>query len=219
MDLINPAIPPNEPPAQLSLQGIGHGFVPGRFLFRNLHAVFSSGGVWGLRGPSGSGKSTLLSIVAGWEKPLEGSIRRDGISSIRWVFQNPLGVPQRSALDHVALPYVAAGLTRGRAEMLARRLMADFGLEDSAEKGFALLSGGEAQRLMLARAAAGSPDMILVDEPTAQLDRSTAATVNGVLGALAKSGAVVVVASHDQQTLEACSDVLDLQSSGQARAL
>lgn len=198
--------------AQLSLHGIGHGFVPGSFLFRNLNRVFAAGAVWGLRGPSGSGKSTLLSILAGWEDPVEGSVERAGIHSTRWVFQNPLGVPRRSALDHIALPYLAAGLTSDNAVRLARERLADFGLEDSAEKSFSLLSGGEAQRLMLARATAGRPDLILVDEPTAQLDRSTAATVNGVLGALAQSGAVVIVASHDVQTLEACTEVLDLQS-------
>ncbi|MEZ2390557.1 ATP-binding cassette domain-containing protein [bacterium RCC_150] len=196
---------------QLLLRGVSHGFVPGHFLFRKLDSEFTGGGVWGIRGPSGSGKSTLLSILAGWEDPVEGSVERRHICSTRWVFQNPLGVARRSVLDHVALPYLADGLTRKNAARLAMERLAEFGLEDSSEKDFALLSGGEAQRLMLARAAAGSPDLILVDEPTAQLDRTTAATVNRVLRKLARSGAVVVVASHDFQTLEACTDVLDLQ--------
>lgn len=198
---------------RLTLEGIGHGFEPGQFLFRNLDAVFTAGEVWGLKGPSGSGKSTLLSIIAGWEKPREGHVVRTGVTSTRWVPQNPVGVAQRSALDHVALPYIASGLSRRTAEGLARWLMADFALDGTVEKDFGMLSGGEAQRLMLDRAAAGSPDIILIDEPTAQLDRATAATVNGVLGALAKSGGVVVVASHDQQTLAACSEVLDLHPS------
>lgn len=200
--------------AQLSLQDVGHGFIAGHFLFRNLSKVFEAGGVWGLRGLSGSGKSTLLSIIAGWEKPAEGEVGRKGISSTRWVFQNPLGAAYRSALDHIALPYVARGLTRDHADRLALERLADFALEDSAGKCFSLLSGGEAQRLMLARAVAGNPDLILVDEPTAQLDRTTAGTVNAVLGALAQSGAVVIVASHDPETLGACTDVLDLQPPG-----
>ncbi|MCA4131280.1 ATP-binding cassette domain-containing protein [Arthrobacter sp. M4] len=196
---------------RLSLRDIGHSFVPGTYLFRHLTVDFAAGEVWGLKGPSGSGKSTLLSIVAGWEAPREGSVARIGINTTRWVFQNPLGVAQRSVMDHVALPFLAVGLGRQEAEHRAADILGAFGLEDSADKRFSLLSGGEAQRLMLARAAAGKPDLILVDEPTAQLDRATAATVNGVLGALAASGAVVVVASHDLETLEACKAVLDLQ--------
>jgi lipoprotein-releasing system ATP-binding protein len=205
-------------PARLSLRGVGHSFVDDQFLFRYLDAEFAAGAVWGLRGPSGSGKSTLLSLIAGWEPPTEGRVERSRISTVRWVFQNPLGVAQRTALDHVALPYMATGLSRANGEELALRRLADFGLEDSADKRFSLLSGGEAQRLMLARAVAGNPDLILVDEPTAQLDRSTAATVNSVLSGLARNGAVVVVASHDQDTLDACTEVLDLTKYGQRSA-
>ncbi|MFE4195859.1 ATP-binding cassette domain-containing protein [Paenarthrobacter sp. NPDC056912] len=203
-----------EPQTKLSLHGVGHGFEANHFLFRNLNAEFPANSARGLRGPSGSGKSTLLSIIAGWEMPKEGHVERTGISTVRWVFQNPLGVPQRTALDHVALPYLATGLSRNHSEELAFERLADFGLQRSASKRFSLLSGGEAQRLMLARAVAGNPDLILVDEPTAQLDRATAGTVNSVLGGLAKSGAVVIVASHDQDTLDACSEVLDLTTLG-----
>lgn len=197
-------------PSKLRLHDIGHGFGSNRLLFQNLNAEFTDKSLWGLRGPSGSGKSTLLSIIAGWEVPKEGSVERINISTVRWVFQNPLGVAQRTVLDHVALPYLATGLSQAHSEELALQRLLDFGLESSASKRFSLLSGGEAQRLMLARAVAGSPDLILVDEPTAQLDRATAATVNTVLGGLAQSGAVVIVASHDQDTLNKCSDVLDL---------
>lgn len=202
-------------PAQLKLCGVGHSFAADHFLFRGVTAGFSAGAVWGIRGPSGSGKSTLLSIIAGWEAPTEGLVERTRISTVRWVFQNPVGVPQRTALDHVALPYLATGMSREEGEGLALQRLSEFGLEANAGKRFSQLSGGEAQRLMLARAVAGQPDLILVDEPTAQLDRPTAASVNEVLGRLAGNGAVVVVASHDQDTLNACSQVLDLASYGQ----
>ncbi|MEV7606897.1 ATP-binding cassette domain-containing protein [Paenarthrobacter sp. NPDC089322] len=205
-------------PARVTLNHLGHGFEPGRYLFRDLDAEFTANTVRGLRGPSGSGKSTLLSIIAGWEIPKEGHVERTGISNVRWVFQNPLGVPQRTALDHVALSYLATGLSRVSSEKLALQRLTDFGLQASANKAFALLSGGEAQRLMLARAVAGHPDLILVDEPTAQLDRAMAGTVNSVLAELAQSGAVVIVASHDQDTLSACSDVLDLSLPGAENA-
>ncbi|MFJ4027187.1 ATP-binding cassette domain-containing protein [Paenarthrobacter sp. NPDC089989] len=197
---------------RVALRGVGHGFAIDHYLFRHLDIEITSDLVTGICGPSGSGKSTLLSVIAGWENPKEGTVERTGISSVRWVFQNPLGVPQRTALEHVALPYLASGLSLDHSEELALQRLMEFELRASAHKRFSQLSGGEAQRLMLARAVAGDPDLILVDEPTAQLDRATAATVNGVLGSLAQSGAVVIVASHDPDTLASCGEVLDLST-------
>jgi len=192
------------------LDDVGHFFQPGQWLFRGLNVEFPGGVIIGIAGPSGSGKSTLLSIVAGWEKPRTGSVVVVRAASIRWVFQNPFGIPRRSAIDHVALAFLARGRSRKAATERAHQLLADFGLAGRADAPFAALSGGEAQRLMLARAVAGEPNVILVDEPTAQLDRANAATVNAVLSSLAARGAAVVVASHDAETLRACDQVVDL---------
>lgn len=126
------------------------------------------------------------------------------------MFQNPHGVARRSAIDHVALPLLAGGLTRRQAESRGRELLADFGLLDAAPRDFAALSGGEAQRLMLARGIAARPDLFLVDEPTAQLDARTAAVVSRTLTGLARRGTVVVVATHDPGTRAACTDTIDL---------
>lgn len=194
----------------VQLQDVGHGFQPNQWLFRGLNVTFTRGMITGISGPSGSGKSTLLSILAGWEKPRKGGVVVAHNATLRWVFQNPFGVPRRSAVDHVALPLLAKGQSRRTATEGARRLLDDFGLAARADSPFAALSGGEAQRLMLARAVAGGPDVILVDEPTAQLDRANAATVNAVLRALAARGAAVVVASHDTDTLRACGSVVNL---------
>ncbi|MEA5453690.1 ATP-binding cassette domain-containing protein [Sinomonas sp. JGH33] len=194
------------------LHGVGHGFVRDQWLFEGLSATFPRGTITGVSGPSGSGKSTLLSIIAGWEKPRRGRVVVARGTTIRWVFQNPFGVPRRTALDHVALALLARGLGRAAATAEAAALLADFGLAGSADSTFSALSGGEAQRLMLARAVAGHPDLILVDEPTAQLDRANAATVNSVLAALAARGSAVVVASHDAETLAACDAVVDLSA-------
>ena len=76
---------------------------------------------------------------------------------------------------------------------------------------FSMLSGGEAQRLMLARGVASGADLLLVDEPTAQLDVHTADTVNARLGALSRQGMIVVVATHDHRTRDAATDVIDLE--------
>ena len=162
-------------------------------------------------GPSGSGKSTLLSILAGWVKPSEGSIQRLNIGKTSWVFQNPIGVARRSVIDHVTLPYLARGLDVPQAEACARELLAQFGLAERASSEYRELSGGEAQRLMLARGVASGADLLLVDEPTAQLDVHTADTVNARLDALSRRGMIVVVATHDHRTRDAATDVIDLE--------
>ncbi|WP_425280756.1 ATP-binding cassette domain-containing protein [Leucobacter coleopterorum] len=74
---------------QVDLHGVGHRFGGGAWLFRNLDETLIPGHVYALTGPSGSGKSTLLSMLAGWEKPTEGSIQYGGTGRTAWVFQNP----------------------------------------------------------------------------------------------------------------------------------
>ena len=126
------------------------------------------------------------------------------------MFQNPYGVPGRTALDHVVFPLLAKGLRRREAEPQALEAMGLFDLEYAADRRFSELSGGEAQRLMLARAVCSRPDMLLVDEPTAQLDTRTAHSVSHVLGNLAGQGMIVLVATHDPDTRDACGRVIDL---------
>lgn len=190
--------------------GLGHAFPGTGLLFTGLDLEVVPGEVVALVGPSGSGKSTLLSIVAGWERPTQGQVDRVGVGTTGWVFQNPHGVARRAALDHVVLPLLARGMRRPDAEDLAAEIMARFNLTPVADRPFRALSGGEAQRLMLARAVALAPDLLLVDEPTAQLDLRTAATVNEVLAGIAQDDSIVVVATHDPHTRDACTRVIDL---------
>jgi ABC-type lipoprotein export system ATPase subunit len=190
--------------------GLGHRFEGTAQLFSGLDLELRAGRITGLCGPSGSGKSTLLAILAGWVTPSEGSVEMTGVDRTGWVFQNPYGVPGRTALDHVSLPLLAGGLSRRAADTRAREVLRAFRLENVASQAFRRLSGGEAQRLMLARAVCSAPDLLLVDEPTAQLDITTAATVNETLGAIAQDGTIVVIATHDPHTRAACTDVIDL---------
>lgn len=192
---------------------LGHRFGASPPLFRDLGFTLRPNDVWALVGPSGSGKSTLLSILAGWMTPTAGTLRREQISSVAWVFQNPIGVPGRSAEDHVALPLLARGESHGSARVQAREFLSRMGLADVAASPFKNLSGGEAQRLMLARGLASSPDLLLVDEPTAQLDATTADAVNSAIAAIAGRGSIVVVATHDPRTRDACTDVIELRPS------
>jgi ABC-type lipoprotein export system ATPase subunit len=206
-----------EPVKLVRATGLGHRFPGTADLFSGLTFELHPGQVTGLCGPSGSGKSTLLSILAGWVAPAEGSLELVGVSRTGWVFQNPYGVPRRSALDHVSLPLLAKGQGRREAERRALEVLADFGLSQVAGRDFRRLSGGEAQRLMLARSVCSAPDLLLVDEPTAQLDLRTARTVNETLGAIAQDGTIVVIATHDPDTRAACTRVIDLAETGRGR--
>lgn len=224
----------------VSLDAVGHRFGDGPWLFRGLSDTVTEGEVVALVGPSGSGKSTLLSMISGWVTPAEGRIccerpagRRgdtgdegeavaavetkhesarcsEPAARIAWVFQNPHGVPGRSVLDHVALPLLAQGMAVEDAEEKARHLLDDFRLDQVAARPFKTLSGGEAQRMLLARALASAPDILLVDEPTAQLDQGTAAHVADTLTALRDRGLVVLIATHDPHVRDRCMRVIDL---------
>ncbi|MCL2596007.1 MAG: ATP-binding cassette domain-containing protein, partial [Promicromonosporaceae bacterium] len=135
---------------------------------------------------------------------------RIGVDHIGWVFQNPHGVARRTALDHVAQPFLHRGETPKVARKKAEPILAEFGLGELPNRLFRELSGGEAQRLMLARAVATASDVLLVDEPTAQLDRASADTVNQVFARLARDSTAVIVATHDPQTRDVCQRVIDL---------
>ena len=205
-----PADLPDATTARLSAESLGHRFAGTSMLFTDVSFDLRPGEVLGVCGPSGCGKSTLLSILAGWETPTAGTITRTGIVRTGWVFQNPYGVARRSALDHVTFPLLARGYARREAESAAGATLRLFGLDDVVDRPFRALSGGEAQRLMLARAVTVAPDLLLVDEPTAQLDTRTAHTVNAALSNIAASGSIVVIATHDPDTRAACTRVIDM---------
>lgn len=195
-------------------QGLGHAFPGTGLLFTELSFELATGDLVALTGPSGSGKSTMLSILAKWEVPTQGKVLWEGVTSVGWVFQNPVGVPARTVIDHTCLPLVATGLSRSEAEQTALVILDRFGLSGQALQPFSTLSGGEAQRLMLARAVAKAPNLLLVDEPTAQLDPHAATTVNGVLSELTARDMIVVVATHDPATRAACDRSIDLGARG-----
>lgn len=198
------------PSPRIEARNLGHRFTSTSLLFDRLSFDLEPGDVIGLCGPSGCGKSTLLSILAGWEHPTNGTLTMTAIDRIGWVFQNPYGVSRRSAIDHVTFPLLARGYSRRDAEEESQRTLALFGLQAVADRPFRALSGGEAQRLMLARAVTSAPHLLLVDEPTAQLDTQTAHTVNATLGSIAAGGSIVVIATHDPDTRAACARVIDM---------
>ncbi|UIP59712.1 ATP-binding cassette domain-containing protein [Agromyces marinus] len=179
-------------------------------LYEGLSFEAAGGELIALTGPSGSGKSTLLSILGGWLEPTHGVLETTGVQRLALVPQNPYGVPGRTAVDHVSLPLVARGSTRSDATRIAREYLGLLKLEHAADRPYRMLSGGERQRMLLARALASKPDLLLVDEPTAQLDATAAAEVCDALAGLQHHGVLIFVATHDTRVVTVCSSVVDL---------
>jgi ABC-type lipoprotein export system ATPase subunit len=159
-----------------------------------------------LVGPSGSGKSTLLHLMAGLDDPSLGTVSWPGIGSrdelrpgrVAVVFQGPSLLQPLTVLENVSLPLVIGGMTDGRARVLARSALRVLDLEELAEKLPEEISGGQAQRVAVARALAGEPSLILADEPTGQLDRANgAAVVDVLLAASQHAGSALLISTHD----------------------
>jgi ABC-type lipoprotein export system ATPase subunit len=159
-----------------------------------------------MAGPSGSGKSTLLHLMAGLDEPTLGVVEWPALGDrgalrpgpVAVVFQGPSLLPPLTVEENVALPLVLDGVPDAHAHTRARETLELLGLEELREKLPEEISGGQAQRVAVARAVAGEPRLILADEPTGQLDRANAAGVVEVLeAAAAHTEAALVVATHD----------------------
>lgn len=159
-----------------------------------------------LVGPSGSGKSTLLHLMAGLDEPTHGTVDWPALGGpgdlrpgpVAVVFQGPSLLPPLTIEENVALPLVLAGATDAKAHQRAREALERLGLGDLAAKLPEEVSGGQAQRVAVARALAGRPRLILADEPTGQLDHASGVAVIDVLLAAAEhSGAALVISTHD----------------------
>ncbi len=160
-----------------------------------------------LVGPSGSGKSTLLHLMAGLDDPTVGTVSWPAIGTrdelrpgrVAVVFQGPSLLPPLTVLENVSLPLVIGGMTDADGREVARSALRTLGLEELADKLPEEISGGQAQRVAVARALAGEPSLILADEPTGQLDRTSgAAVVDVLLAASEHAGSALVISTHDQ---------------------
>jgi lipoprotein-releasing system ATP-binding protein len=166
-------------------------------------------------GPSGSGKSTLLSIIGSLEKPSAGRVLLDGQDPagldepaladfrnrrIGFVFQDHYLLPQCSVLENVLVPTVANGKTTAEAMDRARELIDRVGLTDRLEHRPAELSGGERQRVAIARALINRPTLLLADEPTGNLDRTSAERVGHLLLDLQQQERMMlIVVTHSER--------------------
>jgi putative ABC transport system ATP-binding protein len=173
-------------------------------------------------GASGSGKSTLLNLLGGLDTPTAGSIEVDGTlvsamdrealaryrrSVAGMIFQSFNLVPARTALENVELPLVFSGVERKERRRLAAELLERVGLGRRAGHRPAELSGGEQQRVAVARALANGPRLLLADEPTGNLDSATSRDIVGLLAGLNRDqGLTVVMVTHEEALVREFAD-------------
>lgn len=159
-----------------------------------------------LTGPSGSGKSTLLYLLAGLDDPTTGTVTWPGIgdraqlrpAGVAMIFQGPSLLAPLTVAENVALPLILGGLQDGEAHAAAREALERLGLAGLAGKLPDEISGGQAQRVAVARVLARTPRLILADEPTGQLDAANGATViDTLIEAGRQTGAGLIVSTHD----------------------
>jgi putative ABC transport system ATP-binding protein len=172
-------------------------------------------------GRSGSGKSTLLNLLGGLDRPTTGSLDVDGHDLVRlseaglarfragtvgFVFQSFHLQPRFAAWENVSLPLVFAGVARGERRRRAFALLERVGLTARADHRPSQLSGGEQQRVALARSLVAAPRLLLADEPTGNLDTATSDAILDLLAEVHRGGATVVLVTHDAELAAARAD-------------
>ncbi|MDR1394242.1 MAG: ATP-binding cassette domain-containing protein [Bifidobacteriaceae bacterium] len=192
-----------------------------RTVLDGLSAIFAGPSMIALLGPSGSGKTTLLGLIAGLVRPSAGTVRLTSDSSSRagqlpsgdqsqgparnkiwdwdwdWLVQSSPLLNRRSAFDNVVLGPRSRGLRPDAAQSIATAMMDELGIGQLAHQKVYKLSGGEKQRVAVARSLATRPALILADEPTASLDASSRDLVCHGLRRAVIDGALVLLATHD----------------------
>lgn len=209
-------------PPRIVLEGVRRSFlshgqvVP---ILRGVDLVLEPGEAVAISGPSGSGKSTLLSVLALIDPGFEGGYLFDGhdvrstpeatlatwrLARIGVAFQDLWLVENLTSLENVMIPIIAAGEPEEAAKRRGEALLAEAGVAHRAGTLPGLLSGGERRRVAFARALANRPALLLLDEPTAELDDASASAILGMVRSAHEQGASLVCASHDRRLLDLC---------------
>jgi putative ABC transport system ATP-binding protein len=191
----------------------------GRPALAALNLDVRAGEALAVLGPSGSGKSTLLNMIAGLDKPSEGSVTVDGTrvdelsetalakyrrERIGMVFQFFNLLDDLTVIDNVLLPAQLAGMPRSEAASRAADLLRHLGIDRHARTFPGRLSGGERQRVGVARALMNRPPLLLADEPTGALDSASAADVRELLTELNQAGQTILLVTHDTALADSC---------------
>lgn len=200
--------------ATVRLEGVAFGYAQTHRALRDINLTLPAGSFHFLTGPSGAGKSTLLKLLTLAERPVSGRLHlfgQDATTATRrelpgfrrrmgMVFQDFRLLDHLSAFDNVALPLRLTGQKSYRADV--EEMLAWVGLGDRMEARPSTLSGGEQQRLAIARAVVTRPDLILADEPTGSVDAVMAERLLKLFQSMNRLGTTVLIASHDQALAE-----------------
>ncbi len=186
-----------------------------------------AGDYFALMGPSGSGKSTLLNLIAGIDKPSGGEIRIAGVDIARlsetdlaawraahvgFIFQFYNLMPVLTAFENVELPLLLTSLSRRERRERVETALALVGLTDRSDHYPNELSGGQQQRVAIARALITDPTIIVADEPTGDLDRTTAEEILGLLDRLnVEIGKTIIMVTHDPKAAEKAHRLIHLE--------
>jgi putative ABC transport system ATP-binding protein len=203
------------PHALIELEGLERTYQAGGAEVHALAGVdltIGRGEYLAVMGPSGSGKSTLMNVIGCLDTPTRGSYRLAGtpvhtldddqLAAIRnreigFVFQSFNLLPRADALTNVALPLLYSGRPRGERAASARTALERVGLGDRVHHRPNQLSGGQCQRVAIARALVNGPSLVLADEPTGNLDSTTAQEIMALLGELSSAGTTVILVTHE----------------------
>lgn len=184
-------------------------------VLRGVQMQIASQEMVAIVGPSGAGKSTLLHLIGGLDRPTQGRICCAGVDlsqlsarrladfrshRVGFVFQFHHLLPEFSALENAMMPALIQRQPKQEVEQQARQLLASVGLADRLHHRPGALSGGEQQRVAVARALINNPDVVLADEPTGNLDRASGQTIQTLLRQLNQElGQTFVIVTHDQK--------------------
>ena len=186
-------------------------------VLEGIWLTIPSGSYTAIMGPSGSGKTTLLNLVGGLDTPTSGRLSIDEYEldamteperaalrgrTIGFVFQSFNLLPRLTARENVALPLVFADVPRAARRERATAALDRLGLADRADHRPPELSGGQRQRVGIARALVCEPRLLLVDEPTGNLDTTTGERIMTAIGALREAGTTMVLVTHDRAIAE-----------------
>jgi putative ABC transport system ATP-binding protein len=197
-------------------------------LLNDIHLKIHSKEVIAILGASGSGKTTLLSILAGLDPEYEGSVTlfdkelknlsEDERSQLRkkdvgFVFQSFLLIPELNALENICLPLEIAGTLNSAGIDAAKALLSQVGLSERAKHYPATLSGGEQQRIALARAFIAQPKILFLDEPTGSLDSANGLIIIDLLFRFnQEQDTTIVMVTHDAEIAKQCSRTFSLKA-------
>ena len=173
----------------------------GRAILGPISLTLAGEGISIVMGPNGSGKTSLLRAMHGLERVNEGAVRWQGPpDAVRaaqaFVFQTPI-LMRRSVVDSIAYPLLLDGLPRTEARAKAAKLAAEVGLHDALDRPVQVLSGGERQKMALARALIRQPQVLFLDEPCANLDGKSTREIEAILRAARDTGTRIVMSTHD----------------------